>query len=254
MHRENIEAHIFHPDLEEKKEMGENYSERLLKMAEELLISQKNKIGQGQTAEIHFVDINERHCLKIISRHEHYGTVILSREGLPLQKFHSLPVEAQFLDELQGLDGDVRVPKPYYTVVREATDEDDKTLEKSELGILCMERLNAVSIRNILEDGVDIPEKFDIENFFEKLICFLDKMHLKGIHHRDLHEGNIMVNIETGNPFVIDFGCAAYGNEDNGVYTEESLRKLIRYPKDMDSLDNVKAKLAKYINNLTNNK
>ena len=61
----------------------------------------------------------------------------------------------------------------------------------------------------------ELPEKFDIEIFFSHLTDFIKNMHEeKNIYHRDLFSRNILIDHETGNPIVLDFGDAAYQGLD----------------------------------------
>lgn len=246
MHNESVEFEKHLPTPEQEARPERDFSAEILAYAEDLLVSQLNKIGEGQTAEVHHVDINEKHCFKIICRQKHYSTVKVSRSGQPLQKYHPLPVEARFLADLQGLDRDVRVPRPYYSVVRKTTDEDEHTFDEGELSVLAMERLDAVSIREIIEGELPLPGNFEIESFFDKLRNFVERMHNeRRIHHRDLHWGNVMVG-EGGEPFVIDFGCAAHGNDEE-IYAESSGGTLTRFTKDIDNVDRTERKLRQYL-------
>ncbi len=250
MYHEHIESRSFGEEgLQELRGRSKEIFEReLISYAEHLLESKKNRIGIGSTAEVHVVDVNEKHCFKIISRREVYDTAKVPTGLVKSPKYHPLPVEAEFLVDAQDLHSNVRVPKPYYTVVREGVLEDDNRYGKNELSLLAMERLNAASITSILEGEASLPENFDPDAFFKKMREFLQRMHsIKKIHHRDLHGGNVMVDLATGLPYVIDFGSAAYGSEDD-VYRDESPRREVTvYQKDSDSIDTLENKVKLFL-------
>jgi serine/threonine protein kinase len=42
---------------------------------------------------------------------------------------------------------------------------------------------------------------------------FVSRLHERGIYHRDLHEGNIMIDVNDGRPCVIDFGASTYATD-----------------------------------------
>ena len=60
----------------------------------------------------------------------------------------------------------------------------------------------------ILEQKIPLPESFDASSFFEKLNEYLEIMHKNDLYHRDLAPGNVMIDFQTGEPVIIDFGQA----------------------------------------------
>lgn len=79
----------------------------------------------------------------------------------------------------------------------------------------------------------------------------------KGIYHRDLRDGNIMLNlgatIENGEPlvYIIDFGRSAHAHSDEHAYARKVSpdRTVFAYPKDHGKLNEVQAVLEKHILN-----
>ncbi len=71
---------------------------------------------------------------------------------------------------------------------------------------------------DVLQGRADLPVNFDLASFRNDLVDFVQKIHEAGIYHRDLHEGNIMIDKETGEIYVIDFGAASefYGEPEPG--------------------------------------
>ena len=247
---ETIEAKFI--DREKIKSPEDVNGKEIFREVERLLDSKENLIGIGRTAEVHFLHVNEEHCWKIISKHEKAGkgTVAFSDTG-SRPEYHPVHVEAQFLADLQGVSAHARVPVPYYALTKETDSENDEPYEHSETSILAMEKLNAVSLEDVLRRNVAMPEKFDKKGYFEKLRGFFEDMHnRKGIHHRDAHIGNLMIDNLTGEPYVIDFGSATYGRSED-VYSEERARETVRYIPDIDHLDKAEKEVTKYLYELT---
>lgn len=237
---ESLQKHVFVPETE--LVFNENFERDLIQHAHELLEGQRNCIGKGTTAEIHFIELNPKNCLKIISKRSGYSTVIPNGVG-ELPTYHPLTVEAKFLEDLQGIDSEVRVPRPLYVVT--VVNEDEKTWAVEETSLLAMERFPGSSLRDVLENDVELPKNFNPDIFFKKVRVFFEKMHARNVHHRDAHEGNIMVGPE-GEPFVIDFGCATIDSIQE-AYREERGRKIITYKPDMERIDEVEHKIRKYL-------
>ena len=74
--------------------------------------------------------------------------------------------------------------------------------------VIQMEKLDAVSLKDIREKNLPLPENFNIDECFLDLTLYVAEMHKLGIYHQDLHEGNIMIDLKTGKLRVIDFGRA----------------------------------------------
>jgi Protein kinase domain. len=89
-------------------------------------------------------------------------------------------------------------------------------VEHGETRAIMMESLDAVSIRDLANGKEGWPESFEPKRFFASLEAFVAVMHDNGYHHRDLHDGNVMVDRSTGNPRIIDFGYSRriYGDDE----------------------------------------
>lgn len=124
-----------------------------------------------------------------------------------------------------------------------------------------MERINGYSIKDILKNNDLLPEKFDYQIFCKSLDEQVDKMHkafglVGGIYHRDLHEGNVLIN-EEGLPVIIDFGTAIRGSGSDNTYEEsvemynhkkEKYEFVNGYFKDdLEMVKNIKSSLKIFI-------
>lgn len=184
--------------------------------------SRGETIGSGQTADVMISSQSPGVCLKIISRKE------IFRHGA----HHEME-----LMEYAGMHG-ISVPRPYGSIETPATD------------YLFMERVKGFDIKTIIEEGLidQLLAGFSFKRFFDGLRLQVKQMHDAQLHHRDLHEGNIMVN-KHGNPVIIDFGNSVIwrlGAEDP-YKTTDAKGDIIIYPKDDIKISQVYASFGAYL-------
>jgi len=149
-------------------------------------------LGNGAVAEVFHVKGYEDFCVKKVSNFDMYHEY--NFKGNKVQ--NSLEEEAEFLLELKKFEvNGVRTPKPYFYV------------SKGDFIGYVMEELKAVNFSRVIEGFDKLPENFDLNNYFKKLGNYLEKLHKeKGILHKDIALRNLMIDRETGDPKVIDFG------------------------------------------------
>jgi serine/threonine protein kinase len=192
---------IINPEHEEYvKEILEKHEDEIRSLLEDLT---KN-LGEGNTADVRFLRSNEKICLKIYKQPDQI------KEGI----FYLKPEkEEEFLEGLKDLGAKVRIPKVYASF--EITNDADS---QNNHQFLMMEALPAVSVDDILQDRAKIPKNFDWVTFQNDLLDFVEKMHERNVYHRDLHEGNIMIDKETLQAYVIDFGASVefWGHAEPG--------------------------------------
>lgn len=180
------------PTLEE-----EAYKENLCNFAEQIFTSE-NKVGFGKTADVFkYPDEDIDLCFK----HVH--------NLLPGN--NDVDIEMAFQNELQDIDVGVKVPKGYATIVSpmKIKIKPDGRKYMSKDHVVVMEYINGCTLEEASLNPSLIPDNLDGEIFFKKLRTFLDRMHERKIYHRDLHAKNVMIDFDTGNPVVIDFGRAS---------------------------------------------
>lgn len=184
------------------------------------------RIDYGRSADVFMDEYNEC-CYKVITRYQNeYKNILLKPEE-----------EASFLEELQEIRNGIQVPKPIFSIEASLIDSEKKIIKNK--GIISMEKINGVSIKDIISGKNDLPESFNIDTFFQELENFISKMNNeKNIYHRDIHEGNIMIDYKTGKPWVIDFG-RSYKKilTDEDPYITDS---GIHLPNDIDQVKKLK--------------
>jgi len=167
--------------------------------------------------------------------------------------------EGNILKYIQNIDSEVKTPVPFLSADYHTIDSKGNPIKKS---VLVMEKMNAITFRDIIDPEVtlarkkSIPENFDPEVFFNKLMKFFKKLHEIGVYHRDVSPANLMIEKETNTPIVIDFGEAfegdsgemydPYGRHLNSLDAETDLdiKKLLQIKEDVirhiDKMSNIK--------------
>lgn len=220
------EITAYHPEEEEDFDF-EIFEKEIIDRIQEVKKSGE-KIGFGETAEVFVCKTNENICYKVI------------KKDLNPNKFRvNVKQEGEFLSDVRSLDNEIMVPTPYYSIIAQDGIE-----------VLVMKRLRAVSINELIDDELPLPEGFDLNSFFKKISSFFQKMHEnKKIFHRDAHGGNLMVELETGKPCIIDFGASkrSYLSSENPYKETTAKRETFIYTPDEERLRGVKSQLRNYI-------
>ncbi|MDD3487439.1 MAG: phosphotransferase [Candidatus Moranbacteria bacterium] len=183
------------------------------------------RIGRGRTADIYISEKNPQICYKIIERRHVF--------------YNFVEIEKKFLEKAREID--VRVPVPIFSY------------RKGEYEVLAMERIGGFSVEDVLFNEIELPENFNIEFFFRELQKMTDTLHRNRIYHRDLHEGNVIIE-KNGYPCVIDFGSAknAFSEEDSKrseFYNPETKKReeVVFATTDESNVLEIKLSLKKYI-------
>jgi tRNA A-37 threonylcarbamoyl transferase component Bud32 len=190
--------------------------EEILSLIQEVMSQPANMIGSGGTAEVYISQRHPQYCYKIITDVEAYRQV------------NDVRIEDDLLFSLRNLEvAGVRVPQSFYSFRDKAAH------------VLIMERLKAVTLSEVLEGVKALPSSFDLEDFFASLRLFVEAMHERGVHHRDLSAANIMIDLETGKPRVIDFGKSVKvlsGSEDPYLIKDQLTRVVKKYKDDLEQI------------------
>lgn len=162
------------------------------------LESKSVPLGEGKNAEVFGLDEGrfKAVCMKKM------------REN-PELKCNDLDTEVDFQNRVRALG--IKTPLTMaYMIDSESKDE-----------FILMERIYGCSIKDIVYGQDQVPDNYEHKKFFAQLKENIKKMHENNIHHRDLHEGNVMID-DKGDPVIIDFGtsCTAFSG-DEFPYKEE---------------------------------
>jgi serine/threonine protein kinase len=252
---DKLEINTFETEEEKEVEKKEKMKDDLRHFIEFLLNNRSSFLGEGQTAKVHSHTENPDLCFKIIGTRSAAGkqlpkpTIPITTTASPGSlegQFNSLEKEGDFLNIIQDMRGNVIIPKAYAWAMHIHEDEGATYTNREELSIMLMERIHGPSLRNILEDDAVIPETFEPTTFFDSLRNFLRDMHERGIFHRDLHDGNIMIDEKTGKPVIIDFGKSALGREEDVyefIYTDRGRSIEGLYHKDEAYVNEIEIKI-----------
>lgn len=146
---------------------------------------------------------------------------------------NSAQAEMRFQEKLANTkySGKTRVPK----VVGVLADIDAK-----HRSAIVMERLRAINLQHIINGDAEFPPNFDLDSFFIELEEFVEHMHsVEKVAHKDLYARNIMVDVETGDPRIIDFGRSkslGVDLEKNKVFEDDDWKRLEEIYKALVSL------------------
>lgn len=133
-------------------------------------------------------------------------------------------------------DARIGVPEPYYEV------------DTGNIQIIAMEKLHARSVDDVLRGFGTLPKDFDVDVFCDALRSFIDTMHAKGLYHRDLHYGNIMVTQagaleDAPVGYVIDFGLSGHVHPGTDAYRKELAGTVFTYDDDYGRIESVRKDL-----------
>lgn len=226
-----------------------------LKEIHKVVLQKETKIGEGFTATVHADPDKPETCYKVLKHIPQNGFMTASGRSVFV---NNVSVEKQFLNEVHDIATDVLIPKPLFCI---EVEEPEKRKDDEPFQVLAMERLNAYSFRDIMEGNKSFPEKFlrngkgrFIKQFFRKLERFVEKMHNQTrIYHRDLHTGNIMIDLDEGHPCLIDFGMSSRSafrsSSDQEIYIERvpGSNKNYKMTMDQDFINSNRKKFLRFI-------
>ena len=239
----------FSPEVVEK--MHVEIEDEIRASIQELIISQKNFLGAGMTAEVHFLEHDFKLCYKIIRKIEVLArpdavenlppkyreiydkkkaaedkekakpTFMKNNEGTAVWHV-DLFTEASFLARARALDpeGPVKVPRPDASIEINGKEEGDGWEVTDHMEVLLMQAMDAISADDHMRKGIALPEGFEYERFCKQVKDYVVLMHENKLYHRDLHAGNVMIDSTTGNPIIIDFGRSGLSSEED-AYVDE---------------------------------
>lgn len=192
---------IFSPEHVEITSVKPLALQRLLELIEE---NKHEKLGAGQAGR---VIASLRHPKDVCYK------VMFNQDKLPFGT-NDIAVETELQQSIASLGErfGVRAPRVFSFVQTE------------EVKAITMERLPAVSLRDIVTGRAEVPPAFNPDTFFPSVRQYIDLLHDQDYYHRDLHDGNLMADTTTGQPYVIDFGLSGYTTNPESAYHLTKIR------------------------------
>ncbi|HYC83551.1 MAG TPA: phosphotransferase [Candidatus Paceibacterota bacterium] len=128
--------------------------------------------------------------------------------------FNNLAREMHMMEEARRAG--VRTPLPFFTIEIEHENAEGDA-GSNLVSYLGMERIFGYTLDQVVVGKRELPENFDLERFMESLRDQVRRAHEQNLYHRDLHNGNLMIDWKTGNPVVIDWGQSriCFSHDDN---------------------------------------
>lgn len=232
----NIETRYLHPEIFSDSKEHELGISRIA----EALIRHDNPFDVGNTAAVYQDSYNARVCHKIYR--ETY---------MPGDYRNSSRQEIALMEQAAKANTDrCRVAMAYAWSKMQIPELNDDRDYLGVVEMLSMERLNAINIEQALinPNKPNLPPNFNASNFCDALEEFIERMHtIAEVHHRDLRDVNIMIDLDTGNPIVIDFGMAksTAGLGDENPYHEDRMHDTATAIPDSEKLRNLRERLLK---------
>lgn len=238
-----------HIEEQKTKEIlcSENIEDHLCALSQELF-NQELEVGSGNFARVY--------------RDQEAGLVYKKAKPGTFPK-NNVHEEAHFLSQLTQESDTVIVPVPIVSFV--ALLKREKDGRKVHQSVLVMQEIEGFSLDRMLprnpegKSEIDFPNNFDVDSFFQKLREFVEWMHNeKNIFHRDLFARNIMIEMKTGRPVIIDFGDAVEFNQKYLVAGEQDAygrlvlddandNLLIHEDEDLKNLKTIEQEVRNYL-------
>ena len=221
------------PDTPRRIEVTETSPLAIQKMIEAMHKGGHELVGVGKSAQVIASIRNPTICYKVFfePNQQPIGVNDIAEEA-DIQK------EIFEIGEHAG----VRVPRVYFFIINK------------DFRAIAMERLPAVSLQDVLLGREVLPPSFNFDSFFKALSVYVETLHERNFYHRDLHDGNIMVDIETGKPYVIDFGFTVKSTTDEGIYRPEVVisgrKQDLVLLSDTVGIQSVRAAIARHLKNI----
>jgi len=232
-----LEAGIYHPEVEKDVE---HIKIEIYAIVESLINKPEHFVGEGTTAEVYKDSLNPKICYKVL-RETYDRFVNSSRKEMDLQ---------ERAERVNGDDCRVATPIAWFKVAVPELNNDKDYL--GEVQIVVMETLDAVTLHDVIGGKHSLPEKYNHGEFFTGLKRFVNDMHNKeNIHHRDLKDTNIMIDLETGKPRVIDFGAAistAAMDEEQNPYRQPLNGGFQELSRDIPQIESLQKTMSSLLN------
>lgn len=202
-----------------------------LRLLEQTVNNRDNYIDKGGAGEVYAVGKGQV-CIKLMPERRRKDMVDAYDQPIEYNLGNSVKTEAWFLEELSDFKvEEVRTPALV------------EYLEGNQYTAIVMERLEALNLQHILNGTEELPENFDLDDFFDRVEDYIYALHdEKNIAHGDLEPRNIMLDLKTGHPRIIDFGRSRF----LGMLKPEERHRL--EAQEIKMIDKVRNEFKNYMN------
>lgn len=213
--------------VETKEQIEESLKIKIFNTIEQIL-ENPVLVGEGKAAKVYSYE-DEVFCIKEIKTIEKImeeRQLSFSEAILKKREFSFNDIHDERRRQEEGIKMGIRSPEPYASI---------ETMDGRKF--IIMETIDGYDFEEIKKDPRKLPADFDAEIFLNELGRMIGRLHAGKMHHRDLHNGNIMVESKTALPVIIDYGHAVYEYGLEDPYIEKDFPKLghtTRYKKDLD--------------------
>lgn len=203
---------------------GFNQDINLRGVIERYVTDPGNFLGEGGAGKV--FDLGEGRCIKIMPyRHKSSRAEMFDLGNRPEEEARIQNLVRNFVVE------DVYAPVIVASYLGK------------EAAAIIMEQLDAVNLQMVLSGKDQLPEKFELDDFFYRLEAYIEALNKeKGIIHNDLEPRNIMIDRKTGLPRVIDFGRSIDLNRANR-FIRSSLKNM-----DIININKILTKMDTFLN------
>lgn len=181
----HFESFVYRESMTELEKRAMQYAEYLADTIED----DDNYMDHGGAARVYTLG-KEGGCVKVMkNRHKSNPSFKYDLGVSPLEEF-------KIMEKVHGLEvSGCRAPIA------------EMCLESGDTSLIVMERLPAIGLQHVLNGTEELPEGFDYDVFMKVLEDYVDALHKeKKVAHKDLYARNVMIDEESGLPYVIDFG------------------------------------------------
>ena len=186
-------------------------------------------------AEIHFKEVNDKKRSLQRKGMDFVADNSVLREAMIQRTAHTILAEAGMQNAVPDINFIIKIDREESGEVN-----GDPFVVSEAVNLMFMEQVQGMNLEEMIYQGApSVAEKMDIPSIEQKLREMVGLLHEGGIAHRDLSLRNIMLDSETLEPRIIDFGKSIHqpvlqeaDKERDIQFVDEAVRFLTKFKKD----------------------